>query len=138
MGRQVIAREIKSDNGYRTVWLWCPGCDSLHSVCIEDPIGNHPAWVFNQNLDAPTFHPSLLVTRGHYVSGTLQKGCSKCAEDRAGCLRCHSFIVDGQWKFLDDCSHRLAGQTVPIPELPAPWNGEADTEGDLGPLRTGY
>lgn len=33
--------------------------------------------------------------------------------------RCHSFVVDGQMQFLGDCTHALAGQTVPIPE----WHG---------------
>jgi hypothetical protein len=29
---------------------------------------------------------------------------------------CHSFITDGRIQFLGDCTHRLAGQTVPIPD----------------------
>ena len=123
----MIARDHENA-GYRTVWLWCPGCEKLHSVCIEDSTGRHPVWAFNQNFDAPTFTPSLLVTYGHYVSGTLEKGCDKCAEHPRGCGRCHSFIVDGKWQFLDDCSHHLAGKTVPLPQLPAPWNGEAEVD----------
>jgi hypothetical protein len=31
--------------------------------------------------------------------------------------RCHSFVVDGQIQFLGDCTHKLAGQTVPLPVL---------------------
>jgi len=27
---------------------------------------------------------------------------------------CHSFITDGQIKFLGDCTHELAGQTVAL------------------------
>ena len=29
---------------------------------------------------------------------------------------CHSFVVNGQIQFLPDCTHALAGQTVPIPD----------------------
>lgn len=31
---------------------------------------------------------------------------------------CHSFIVNGQWQFLGDCAHALAGQTVPMVPVP--------------------
>lgn len=31
---------------------------------------------------------------------------------------CHSFIRDGQIQFLSDCTHALAGQTVPLPAWP--------------------
>ncbi len=27
---------------------------------------------------------------------------------------CHSFVTDGQIQFLGDCTHKLAGQTVPL------------------------
>lgn len=30
---------------------------------------------------------------------------------------CHSFITDGQIQFLNDCTHPLAGQTVPLPNF---------------------
>ena len=31
---------------------------------------------------------------------------------------CHSFVTDGRIQFLGDCTHKLAGQTVNIPEWP--------------------
>jgi hypothetical protein len=34
--------------------------------------------------------------------------------------RCHVFITNGQIQFLDDCTHALKGQTVPIPAWPYP------------------
>jgi hypothetical protein len=30
---------------------------------------------------------------------------------------CHCFIRDGQIQFLLDCTHALAGQTVPLPPI---------------------
>jgi hypothetical protein len=34
---------------------------------------------------------------------------------------CHSFLRNGQWEFLSDCAHRLAGQTVPMVPIPSWW-----------------
>jgi hypothetical protein len=31
---------------------------------------------------------------------------------------CHSFLTDGVFHFLGDCTHPYAGQQVPLPELP--------------------
>jgi hypothetical protein len=33
---------------------------------------------------------------------------------------CHVFIKAGMIQFLGDCTHALAGQTVPIPAWPRP------------------
>jgi hypothetical protein len=32
-------------------------------------------------------------------------------------VRCHSFVRAGMIEFLSDCTHELAGKTVPIPDL---------------------
>ena len=29
---------------------------------------------------------------------------------------CHSFVTDGRIQFLGDCTHKLAGQTVDLPD----------------------
>jgi hypothetical protein len=49
-------------------------------------------------MDRPTFTPSLL-----------------CNQHDPG-SRCHLFVTDGRIQFLDDCHHRLAGQTVDMPD----------------------
>ena len=51
-------------------------------------------WTWNGSTDAPTLRPSVL-TQAHD-------------------WRCHSWINDGAAQFLDDCSHDLAGATVPL------------------------
>lgn len=76
------------------LYLWCPGCDGLHAVEVTEPAKR---WDWNGNLDAPTISPSILVH---------------------GSVRCHSFVTSGQWVFLGDCEHALAGQTVPMVALP--------------------
>lgn len=97
---------------------WCQGCEEAHSV--------NSGWAYNGNPEAPTFSPSVLVTSGHYTSSwTAEKPCW-CTYNRDNpkrpapfkCHRCHTFINDGMVQFLGDCSHALAGQTLPLPDLP--------------------
>jgi Family of unknown function (DUF6527) len=76
--------------GLTSYLLWCPGCDG--AVMIDN------TWSFNGNAERPTFEPSILTTGSD--------------------SQCHSFLRDGQWQFLSDSTHKLAGQTVPMIDLP--------------------
>lgn len=71
----------------------CPGCDTIHSV--------DGRWSFNGDLDNPTISPSLLV---RYPTPEREEIC-------------HSFIKEGKIQFLSDCTHKLAGKTVEIPDF---------------------
>jgi hypothetical protein len=66
-----------------------------------------PSWDWNGDLERPTLSPSIL-TQGYTV--------------------CHSFLRDGVFEFLTDSTHSLAGQSVPIPDLPK-WVEEEGTDG---------
>lgn len=96
---------------------WCPGCEGHHGV----PVKGSKAWGFNGDEEKPTLTPSVLVTSGHFAG---PGDCWCTYEERFGkpapfkCDRCHCFIRNGMIEFLSDCSHALAGKTVPIPELP--------------------
>lgn len=106
--------------GNGLVQFYCPGCEELHTICIEGP----NAWGFDGNYEAPTVTPSVLVTSGHYVS-THKPGdnCWCDFESRTGrkskfsCKRCHTFIKNGVIEFLSDCSHALANQTISLPNI---------------------
>lgn len=82
--------------------------------------GHRPRWDFNGDLERPTFSPSILVKSGHYVDGRKDAHCWCTYEARLGrpspfqCRVCHSFVRDGSIQFLNDCTHALAGQTVPL------------------------
>jgi len=110
-----------SDNG---LMFWCPGCKQEHR--IQHGAGGGPRWGWNNDVEKPTFTPSVLVTCGHYATGEAPGNCYCDAEQRIPgwsndgwkCLRCHSFVTDGNIQFLSDCSHELAGQTVPLPPFP--------------------
>lgn len=114
---------LRNAEGGRLIW-WCPGCNSSHQIATGD--GPGPRWGWNGNAAAPTFTPSVLVTwRDFTEAGEVaydawcDAGCPSPAPTFEGRdLCCHSFVVDGQMQFLGDCTHALAGQTVPIPPWP--------------------
>jgi hypothetical protein len=86
-----------TDNG---LMFWCPGCDMPHR--IQHGSGQGPRWGWNGDANRPTFTPSVLL-RWHEGEARTPKCC-------------HSFVTDGQIRFLTDCTHALAGKTVPLPE----------------------
>ena len=109
----------------------CPGCGEAHAVYVEPSAsgGARPVWGFNGDGDHPTFTPSVLVRSGHFVPGWEAKfpegaerscWCTYNAEHPEDaefkCVTCHSFVTDGQIQFLADCTHAMAGQTVPLPD----------------------
>lgn len=73
----------------------CPGCEYGHHFEVGGS-----GWTWNGSLDRPTFSPSLLVYGARDGSTP----------------RCHSFVRDGKIEFLSDCTHKLAGQTVELPD----------------------
>jgi len=72
-----------------------------HRVAVGD--GGGPRWGWNGSMENPTFSPSILVEWEHGPN----------YEKRV----CHSFVTDGNIQFLGDCTHKLAGQTVPLPDI---------------------
>jgi hypothetical protein len=99
------------------VTIICPACRDIEKeIGYTDPAdggiaGEHEvpfigdrAWSFDGNLDRPTLSPSLLRT---------------CEYGGGSKLVCHSFVRNGQIQYLGDCTHRLAGQTVDLPEIHA-------------------
>ena len=99
--RAHLARETWGDKSeHERVHFWCPGCDDRHAVLVNDPTNG---WGWNDDLDLPTFTPSVLVDYGPLGYAGKPR-------------RCHSFVTDGRIQFLGDCTHNLAGQTVDVSE----------------------
>lgn len=119
---QVNARLRNMAKGFM---FFCPGCKEPHQVWTS---GDGPKWGYNGNPDAPTFTPSILIRSGHYAAHfDPAKDTCWCSyykdhpdeeDDGFTCGVCHSFVTDGNIQFLGDCTHALANQTVPIPDLP--------------------
>ena len=97
--------------------FWCPGCKEMHILRLTT---GHGDWGFNGNYERPTFTPSVLVTyphpKGHTNENPAPLGfpAQKDRPDLWTEERCHSFVRDGQIQFLADCTHALAGKTVPL------------------------
>lgn len=80
------------------VVFYCPACECGHMIRVG---GDEPVWGWNDDIEFPTFTPSIFVNRGS-VNPTAPA--------------CHSFVAKGTIQFLGDCTHDMAGQTVEIPE----------------------
>jgi hypothetical protein len=94
----------------------CPGCGCCHWFKTT---GDRPRWEWNGSMDKPTVSPSILVQWTRYEPpATTPEIVEKI---RLGEIIqtpvkkvCHSFVRDGAIQFLNDCTHHLAGQTVPL------------------------
>jgi len=110
-------RKLEGDQ----VMFWCPGCDGAHAVRVGD--GPHPRWGFNGNGDAPTFTPSVLVQGYTHIPPVTTENLEKWKRSPWEQVKvktvCNSFVTDGQIQFLGDCTHALAGQTIPLPDFEA-------------------
>ena len=88
--------------------FWCLGCDEFHSFVTDSSRKIH--WEFNGDMESPTFTPSLGVHSDEYLR--------KETTDK---YRCHLVVENGQIKYLTDCKHDYAGQTIDMVDWP---NGE--------------
>lgn len=82
-------------NGHVVFMFHCPACECAHSV--------NDTWKFiSDDLDNPTIRESV-----------LSNGDLSCPS----APRCHSFVTDGKIHYLEDCTHKMAGQTVDLPDF---------------------
>lgn len=86
--------------------FYCPGCEHRHVYSVSD---DNSGWNFNGNMERPSFIPSLLNT-------VKDKNEQTGAYD-VETFRCHLFVTDGKIRFLGDCTHKLAGQTVELQDI---------------------
>jgi hypothetical protein len=71
--------------------FWCPACKLEHALTTKH-------FDFNGDWAAPTISPDITVANH---------------EDMVP-VHCHSFVRKGYIEYLDDCTHVLAGTTVPM------------------------
>ena len=84
--------------------IFCLGCNCHHGIWVDKPNDNKAQWTFDGNMENPTFSPSLLIREKFSTPGKAD-------------YVCHSFIRNGSIQYLNDCTHKLAGQTVELPDL---------------------
>ncbi|MDD1981335.1 MULTISPECIES: DUF6527 family protein [Pseudomonas] len=100
---QTIGRCLgRADDG--SLWFFCRGCNLPHSLNVGP--GTGPRWGYNGNAESPTFTPSVL---SRYRMADKE-------------VVCHSFVTDGRIQYLGDCTHKLAGQTVDLPDWEEAWS----------------
>ena len=88
-------KAMKSSRGVQSGYsIMCPECDMSHFIAVEMPLGNGAQWAFNNDLEKPTFKPSVRHRFGRNF-------------DRM----CHYFVKEGKIIFCGDCTHELAGET---------------------------
>lgn len=107
----VIRGVSDQEDSYKGIFVWCPGCEytsddgrkvgGLHLLPISGNTKKRPTWKWNGDLVRVTLSPSIITKI-----------------NRKKRFVCHSFLQDGYWWFLGDCTHSLARQTVPMLPLP--------------------
>jgi len=82
-------------------YFYCPACKENHQIALSENDCGFPIWNWNNNADNPTISPSIKVEYRGADKNTV----------------CHSFVREGKIQFLSDCTHELAGKTIPLDDL---------------------
>jgi len=93
----------------------CPGCGLAHEVNVDRP--ERPRWEWNRDMVCPTFKPSILVRGTRRITDEEAERIMAGEKLERVKLVCHSFVTDGQIRFLGDCTHEHAGKTLPLPPI---------------------
>lgn len=113
-----ILRSVEPGNGSPDFVFFCPGCKNGHGIWTTDRNSQNATWSFNGNMEKPTFSPSILIKAPMWVPPVTTENYEQWKkepwEQKQVETVCHSFVRDGMIQFLDDCSHELKGQTVPL------------------------
>ena len=106
---QISTKLRKIQGGYAH---WCPGCEEMHQL--------PDSWTFDGNLENPTFSPSFKHTgvQTVIVNGEWTGEWVRDASGNAVPSVCHYILTAGQLNYCSDCTHKLVGQSVPLPVLP--------------------
>jgi hypothetical protein len=89
---------------YKALAFICPACKEnegtgLHILSVNSE-EKKPSWNWDGFIETPTLEPSIL-TRG------------------ADGFVCHSYLRDGKFEFLSDCTHSMVNmKNVELPDLP--------------------
>ncbi len=88
---------------------WVIKCDQCGRHHIPKAKVPNRTWAFDGNIDSPTFTPS--------INECCNPPGHKDYRSDVKTSRCHFVITKGQIYYCNDCTHKLAGQTVPLPDF---------------------
>lgn len=106
---QLSSKLRRYSNGHEH---WCPACEEMH--ILPD------TWKFDGNLESPTFSPSFRHS-GHKtinVDGRWTGEWERDANGKAIPSVCHYILTAGVLNYCGDCTHAMAGQSIPLPCIP--------------------
>jgi hypothetical protein len=95
LSKKLVEQPYSAAYDSRCLMHWCPGCEEVHSISVEQRTAGRPVWAFDGNAEAPSFTPSI-----NYVG------------------KCHYFIKAGVIAYCADSVHALAGTSVVLPDFP--------------------
>jgi hypothetical protein len=117
--KQILRKvDHKPGDGNADYMFICPGCKCGHGIWTEKANSMGGVWTFNGNMAKPTFSPSLLIRHPLWTPPVTAENFEQWKQAPWPQTQvenvCHSFIRDGMIQFLPDCTHALAGKTVPM------------------------
>ena len=107
-----VVEVLDSDRGLM-VWFRCPGCGENHGLPVGEGV-RHPRWTFNNDKQKPTLTPSILSRSTVSITDEQHAAIMRGEKVTPVDVVCHSFVKDGMIQFLSDCTHKFAGQTLPL------------------------
>lgn len=109
----------KLRRGQGAYFHWCPGCQEMHPL--------PDSWAFDGNLESPTFTPSFKQegVQRVFINGKWTGAWKRDAEGKTIPFICHYILTGGVLNFCSDSTHSLAGQSLPLPDLPPELTDEA-------------
>lgn len=106
--------------------FWCAGCGCAHTVWVGEGAG--PRWTWNGDAERPVFGPSVLVQYDRWEPPVTPENLEQWraapwVQHKVQHV-CHTFVgcsgaQPGEIVYLGDCTHALAGKTIPLPDMPA-------------------
>jgi hypothetical protein len=112
---EAIGSKLRNLEGGR-IGFMCPGCDEIHQIRVQET-GVAGGWTFNNDGNKPTFSPSILVRGTEPLTDDEYDRVIAGEKIHKPDSICHSFVTEGNIQFLGDCTHKLAGQTVELPNI---------------------
>lgn len=103
VARTADGEEIPGTDHLLGYVLHCPGCESQHAIYTTQKNHLGAIWTFDGDLKAPTFSPSVR--------------CAWTQGEEHEQHVCHFILTKGVLNFCADCTHALAGQAVPLPDV---------------------
>ena len=101
------------------VLLYTPG--PIHNrmlpVILKGKRAGTGCWTWNGDTEKPTLKPSILTRTKRQLTEDEYQRVMAGEKIEVDDVVCHSFVNDGQVKFLGDCTHEFAGQTMYFLEI---------------------